>query len=616
MNLMINSIYTNRDIFLRELISNASDAIDKVYYQTLTDENRTFNKDDFYIRITPNKEARTLTIEDTGVGMTAQQLEDNLGTIAKSGSYEFKNQTATDDDHGIIGQFGVGFYSSFMVAKNVVVESKTWEGDPAARWESNGVDGYSIGECDRTTPGTKIILTLRDNTEEEDYSQFLDPYLIKSLVVQYSNYIRYPIIMLMEKQRQKEGTDDKPEYETYYEDETLNSMVPIWRKNKNELTDEDYNNFYHERRFGFDEPLLHVHMNAEGAVSYRAILYIPSQAPYDYYSNDYKRGLALYSNGVLIMDNCEQLLPPYYNFVKGVVDSEDLNLNISRELLQQDRQLHLISRKIEERITKELTTMLESDREKYEKFFGAFGRHLKISAYDNYGANKEKLQDLLLFHSSTDGKLVTLKEYTDRMPEDQKYIYYATGGTIEQIGKLPQVGIIRQKNYEMFYLTDAFDEFVLKMFHTYADKEFKSVSSEDLGLEDKKEDQEEEKPEENTALFDKMKEILGDEVVRVKASDLMDDDAVYLSTEGEISVDMEKLYNAMPQGYNVKSQKVLEINRKHPIYARLEALMADGKDEELKLYTSLLYQQARIIAGLPLDDPITFARDISKLMTE
>lgn len=617
MNLMIHSIYTNRDIFLRELISNASDAIDKVYYETLTNEDRPFNKDDYYIRITPNKEARTLTVEDTGVGMTAAQLEENLGTIAKSGSYDFKSETETDEDHSIIGQFGVGFYSAFMVAKDVIVETKTWGDDPAARWESDGADGYTLGECDRTAPGTRIILQLRDNTDEENYDQYLDPYLLKSLVVQYSNYIRYPIIMLMEKQRVKPGTEEKPEYESYYEDETLNSMVPIWRKNKNELTNEDYTNFYHERRFGFDEPLLHVHLAAEGAVSYRSILYIPSQAPFDYYSNDYKRGLALYSNGVLIMDNCEQLLPPYYNFVKGVVDSEDLNLNISRELLQQDRQLRLISHKIDERISKELKTMLENDREKYETFFNVFGRHLKISAYDNYGANKEKLQDLLLFHSSKDDGLVTLKEYTDRMPEDQKYIYYATGGTIEQIAKLPQVGIIRQKNYEMLYLTDAFDEFVLKMFRTYADKEFRSVSSNDLGLEEKDTDApEKQQTEESTALFDKMKEILGDEVVRVTASDLMEDDAVYLSTEGDISVDMEKLYNAMPQGYNVKSQKVLELNRKHPVYARLEQFLADGQGDALSLYTNLLYQQARIIAGLPLDDPITFAKNISKLMTE
>ena len=393
MDLMIHSIYTNREIFLRELISNASDAIDKVYYQTLTDENRAFNKDDFYIRLTPNKEARTITIEDTGVGMTAEELENNLGTIAKSGSYEFKNEKDLEEEHNIIGQFGVGFYASFMVAKEVTVESKTWNPDePAAMWHSDGTDGYTVSACDRTTPGTKITLLLRDNTDEENYDEFLDPHLLRSLVTRYSNYIRYPIVMLCEKSRMKEGTEDNPEFETYFEDDTLNSMVPIWRKNKNELSDEDYDNFYHERRFGFDKPLKHIHLNAEGLLSYRAILYIPSQPPYDYYTNDYKRGLALYSNGVMIMENCEDLLPSYYNFVKGVVDSEDLSLNISREMLQQDRQLRVIKQKIDERITKELTTMLEKDRETYEKFFHAFGRQLKISTYDYYGANKDKLK--------------------------------------------------------------------------------------------------------------------------------------------------------------------------------------------------------------------------------
>ena len=367
MDLMIHSIYTNREIFLRELISNASDAIDKVYYQTLSDENRTFNKDDYYIRLTPNRDARTITIEDTGVGMTAEELENNLGTIAKSGSFDFKADQEIDDDHNIIGQFGVGFYSAFMVAKEVTVESKTWGDEPAAMWHSDGTDGYTISESDRTKPGTKITLVLRDNTEEENYDEFLDPYLLKSLVKRYSDYIRYPIVMLMEKQRMKEGTEEHPEYETYYEDETLNSMVPLWRKNKNELIDEDYENFYHERRFGFDKPLRHLHLNAEGAaLSYRAILYIPSQPPFDYYTNDYKRGLALYSNGVLIMDSCEDLLPEYYNFVKGVVDSEDLSLNISRELLQHDRQLAPIRHKIDERITRELNQMRDNDREQYE----------------------------------------------------------------------------------------------------------------------------------------------------------------------------------------------------------------------------------------------------------
>lgn len=617
MDLMIHSIYTNREIFLRELISNASDAIDKVYYQTLTDENRAFNKDDFYIRLTPNKEARTITIEDTGIGMTAEELENNLGTIAKSGSYEFKNEKDLEEEHNIIGQFGVGFYASFMVAKEVTVESKTWNPDePAAMWHSDGTDGYTVSACDRTTPGTKITLLLRDNTDEENYDEFLDPHLLRSLVTRYSNYIRYPIVMLCEKSRMKEGTEDNPEFETYFEDDTLNSMVPIWRKNKNELSDEDYDNFYHERRFGFDKPLKHIHLNAEGLLSYRAILYIPSQPPYDYYTNDYKRGLALYSNGVMIMENCEDLLPSYYNFVKGVVDSEDLSLNISREMLQQDRQLRIIKHKIDERITKELTTMLEKDRETYEKFFHAFGRQLKISTYDYYGANKDKLKDFLLFHSSTENKLATLKEYVERMPEDQKYIYYATGSNVEQIDTLPQVGIIKKKNFEMLYLTEAFDEFVLKTLGEYDGKEFRSVSGDDLGLDDNKNDTNDES-EEQTAFFTKLADYLGNEVVRVKASTLLaDEDAVYLSTEGQISVDMEKLYAAMPNGGAIKAQKVLEINKNHPIYAKLKEFYKENNEEALALYTKLLYQQARLIAGLPAEDPTNFARSVSKLMTK
>lgn len=618
MDLMIHSIYTNREIFLRELISNASDAIDKVYYETLTDENRTFNKDDFYIRLTPNKDARTITIEDTGIGMTAEDLEKNLGTIAKSGSFDFKSNQEQDDDHNIIGQFGVGFYSAFMVAKEVTVESKTWNPDePAAMWHSDGTDGYTISECGRTTPGTKITLTLRDNTEEENYDEFLDPHLLRALVTRYSNYIRYPIVMLCEKQRLKEGTEEHPEYETYYEDDTLNSMVPIWRKNKNELSDEDYENFYHERRFGFDKPLRHVHLNAEGAaLSYRAIFYIPSQAPFNYYTNDYKRGLALYSNGVLIMDNCEDLLPEYYNFVKGVVDSEDLSLNISRELLQHDRQLLTIRHKIDERITRELSQMRDKDRENYEKFFKAFGRHIKISIYDSYGAHKDKLQDFLLFYSSTENKLTTLKEYVERMPEDQKYIYYATGSNAEQIDKLPQVGIIKKKNFEMLYLTDAFDEFVLSVIAAYEGKEFRSVSGDDLGLDDESTNDDSSSDEQNT-FFEKLAGLLSDEAVRVKTTDhLNDEDAVYLSTEGPISVDMEKLYAAMPNGQTVKAQKVLEINKNHPVYEKLEALYKEENEDALKDYTNLLYQQARLIAGLPVENPTDFARSISALMTK
>ena len=616
LDLMINSIYTNREIFLRELISNASDACDKRYFKSLTDTSVGITKDDLKIHIQPDKESRTLTISDNGIGMTKDELEKNLGTIAKSGSFDFKTENQSDNID-IIGQFGVGFYSAFMVAKEVTVESKTWGDEPAAMWHSDGTDGYTISESDRTKPGTKITLVLRDNTEEENYDEFLDPYLLKSLVKRYSDYIRYPIVMLMEKQRMKEGTEEHPEYETYYEDETLNSMVPLWRKNKNELSDEDYENFYHERRFGFDKPLRHLHLNAEGAaLSYRAILYIPSQPPFDYYTNDYKRGLALYSNGVLIMDSCEDLLPEYYNFVKGVVDSEDLSLNISRELLQHDRQLATIRHKIDERITRELNQMRDNDREQYEEFFKAFGRHIKISLYNSYGALKDKLQDFLLFYSSTENKLVTLKEYVERMPEDQKYIYYAAGASADQIDSLPQVGIIKNKGYEMLYLTDAFDEFVLRTLGAYSEKEFRSVSGDDLGLEDDAEKSDDEK-EADSAFFEKLAGLLSSEVVRVKATDLLaDEDAVYLSTEGQISVDMEKLYAAMPNGGAIKAQKVLEINKNHPVYAKLEELYKAEDDDALKEYTNLLYQQARLIAGLPVEDPTAFARSMSAMMTK
>lgn len=616
MDLMIHSIYTNREIFLRELISNASDAIDKVYYQTLTDDTRAFNQEDFFIRLTPNKEARTLTIEDTGIGMTAEELETHLGTIAKSGSFDFKNTKDLEEGHDIIGQFGVGFYASFMVAKDVIVESKTWDDAPAARWQSNGSDGFTITESDRTTPGTKIILTLRDNTEEENYDEFLNPQHLKELVTKYSNYIRYPIIMLMEKSRKIENADTeaKPTFETYFEDETLNSMVPIWRKNKNELTDDDYNNFYQERRFGFDTPLRHLHLNAEGMLSYRAILYIPSQTPFDYYSTEFEKGLALYSNGVMIMENCSDLLPSYYNFVKGVVDSEDLSLNISRELLQQDRQLRLISKKIDERITKELTNMLENEREDYEKFFHAFGRQLKISTYDNFGIHKDKLKDFLLFYSSTESKLITLKEYVERMPEGQKHIYYATGASIEQIDKLPQVGIIKSKGYEILYLTEGFDEFVLKVLEQYNDKTFCSVSSDQLDIEENDASDDQENSEEKDSLLEKMATFLSGEVIRVKGTTMLDEDIVYLSNEGDISIDMEKVYAAMPEGSFIKAQKVLEINKNHPVFNKLVEFQKEGNEEQLKLYTQLLYQQARLIAGLPLEDPMTFSKDISKLM--
>lgn len=618
MDLMIHSIYTNKEIFLRELISNASDAIDKVYYKTLTDKDKTFNKDDYYIRIHPNKDNRTLTIEDTGIGMTAAELEDNLGTIAKSGSSDFKDDQEMEEDFDLIGQFGVGFYSAFMVSDKVEVETKSFDEETSSVWVSEGADGYTIEPGTRTTHGSKITLYLKENSEDNNYDDYLEPYRIRQLVEHYSNFIRYPIKMVEEKSRVKEDTKDSenPEYETYLADDVLNSMIPIWRKNKNELTDEDYNNFYHDKRLGFDAPLAHVHLSIEGAMSYKAILYIPGQAPFDYYTRDYEKGLELYSNGVLIMEKCSELLPDYFSFVKGVVDSEDISLNISREMLQQDRQLRLISRKIDTRISEELKKMLANDRETYEKFFTAFGNQIKVGTYDKWGQDKEKLQDFLLFYSSKEGKTVTLKEYVERMPEDQKYIYYATGSSVSQLEKLPQVSIIKNKNYEILYLTETIDEFVTQTLKQYQDKEFRSVSSQNLGLEAPEENQADDDTktsEVDEKLLAKMKDLIGDEVVKVKTTAHLKDDVAYLSTEGDLSIEMEMTLNTMPQGGDVKAKKVLEINKNHPVYEKLKSYY-EVDDDQFALYTELLYNQARLIAGLPLDDVVAFTKNISKLM--
>jgi molecular chaperone HtpG len=618
MDLMIHSIYTNKEIFLRELISNASDAIDKVYYKTLTDKDKTFNKDDYYIRIHPNKDNRTLTIEDTGIGMTAAELEDNLGTIAKSGSSDFKDDQEMEEDFDLIGQFGVGFYSAFMVSDKVEVETKSFDEETSSVWVSEGADGYTIEPGTRTTHGSKITLYLKENSEDNNYDDYLEPYRIRQLVEHYSNFIRYPIKMVEEKSRVKEDTKDSenPEYETYLADDVLNSMIPIWRKNKNELTDEDYNNFYHDKRLGFDAPLAHVHLSIEGAMSYKAILYIPGQAPFDYYTRDYEKGLELYSNGVLIMEKCSELLPDYFSFVKGVVDSEDISLNISREMLQQDRQLRLISRKIDTRISEELKKMLANDRETYEKFFTAFGNQIKVGTYDKWGQDKEKLQDFLLFYSSKEGKMVTLKEYVERMPEDQKYIYYATGSSVSQLEKLPQVSIIKNKNYEILYLIETIDEFVTQTLKQYQDKEFRSVSSQNLGLEAPEENQVDDDTktsEVDEKLLAKMKDLIGDEVVKVKTTAHLKDDVAYLSTEGDLSIEMEMTLNTMPQGGDVKAKKVLEINKNHPVYEKLKSYY-EVDDDQFALYTELLYNQARLIAGLPLDDVVAFTKNISKLM--
>jgi len=612
LELMINSIYTHKEIFLRELISNASDAIDKIYYKALTDESLTFDKDNYYIKIIPDKEKRTLTVSDTGIGMTKEELEENLGTIAKSGSWAFKNETELKDGFDIIGQFGVGFYSAFMVADVVTVISKAFGSDQAYKWESSGADGYSIEPCEKEQVGTYIILKIKENTEDENYDEFLDEYRLKGIIKKYSDFIRYPIKMDITGKRLKEGSKD--EFEEYVEEQTINSMVPIWRKNKNELTDEDYENFYMEKHYGFDKPLKHIHISVDGAVRYNAILYIPEKIPFDYYTKEYEKGLELYSNGVLIMEKCPDLLPDYFSFVKGMVDSEDLSLNISREMLQHDRQLKLIAKNINNKIKSQLKSMLKDEREKYETFYQSFGRQLKYGVYSDFGAHKEDLQDLLMFYSSKEKKLVTLAEYVSRMPEEQKYIYYATGESVERIDKLPQTELVADKGYEILYFTEDIDEFAIRMLMTYKDKPFKSVSSGDLGInadEDEKKTESEEK--ENKELFAFMKEVLADKVKDVRISKRLKSHPVCFSTEGEVSIEMEKVLSMLPNNQNIKAQKILEINANHEVFKALKEAFASDK-EKLKLYTNLLYSQALLIEGLSVEDPVNFSNDICKLM--
>ncbi|GIP30126.1 chaperone protein HtpG [Paenibacillus sp. J23TS9] len=612
LEMMINSIYTQKEIFLRELISNASDAIDKIYYKALTDDQLVFNKDDYYIHITADKDNRTLTITDTGIGMTQEDLENNLGIIAKSGSLAFKSENEAKEGHNIIGQFGVGFYSAFMVADQVTVISKALGSDQAYRWESEGTDGYTIEPCEKDSVGTEITLKIKDNTEDDSYDDYLEDYRLRSIIKKYSDFIRYPIKMEVTGHRPKEGSDG--EFEEYKEEQTVNSMVPIWRKNKSELTQEDYENFYAEKRYGFDKPLTHVHVKADGAVVYNAILFVPENTPFDYYSKEYEKGLELYSNGVLIMDKCADLLPDYFSFVKGMVDSEDLSLNISREMLQHDRQLTLIAKNIKSKIKSQLQSLLKDDRDKYETFFKAFGRQLKFGVYNDYGANKDTLSDLLLFTSSNEKKLVTLDEYVSRMPEDQKYIYYASGTSVERIEKLPQTELVADKGYEILYLTDDIDEFAIKMLMTYKEKEFKSVSSGDLGIEaDADETSSEAEATENKDLFEAMSTILSGKVKGVKASKRLKSHPVCLTAEGDLSIEMEKVLNAMPNSEGIQADKVLEINVHHEVFQSLKA--AFEKDQEkLALYINLLYNQALLIEGLPIQDPVDFTNDICKIM--
>lgn len=612
LDLMINSIYTHKEIFLRELISNSSDAIDKIYYRALTDENLSFNKDNYYIRITPDKDSRILKISDTGIGMTKEELEENLGVIAKSGSLAFKKENELKDGHDIIGQFGVGFYSAFMAAETVTVISRALDSDQAYKWESEGAEGYTIEPVEKDGVGTDIILKIKANTEDESYDEFLEEYRLKSIIKKYSDFIRYPIKMNVKGSRLKEGSEDQ--YEDYIEEQTINSMVPIWRKNKGELTQEDYEQFYADKHYGFDKPIKHIHISVDGAVRYNSILFIPEKTPFDYYTKEFEKGLELYSNGVLIMNKCADLLPDYFGFVKGMVDSEDLSLNISREMLQHDRQLKLIAKNIKNKIKSGLLSLLKDEREQYVKFYESFGRQLKFGVYNDFGSNKEILQDLLMFYSSKEKKLVTLEEYVDRMPEDQKYIYYAAGESYERIEKLPQIELVSEKGYEILYFIDDVDEFAIRMIMNYKDKEFKSVSSGDLGIEaDEEEKPSEEEVKNHQDLFEEMKSILTNKVKDVRMSKKLKSHPVCLSNEGDLTIEMEKILSAMPNNGEVKAEKVLEINVHHEVFQTLKEAYEKDK-EKLKLYTGLLYNQALLIEGLPIGDPLEFTNNICKIM--
>lgn len=612
LEMMINSIYSQREVFLRELISNASDAIDKLYYKALTDDSLTFNAEDYYIKVSADKEARTLTITDTGIGMTEEELINNLGVIARSGSLSFKKENEIKDGHDIIGQFGVGFYAAFMVADKVTAKTKALNSDQGYLWESEGTEGYRIEPIDQSTTGTEITLTIKESTDEDDYDQFLDVNQLKSIIVKYSDFIRYPIKMdITSTEPQGEGEEPVE----VIEEKTVNSMIPIWKKNKNELSKEDYDQFYTEKHYGFDQPLQHIHISVDGNIRYDAILYIPESMPYNYYSAEYEKGLELYSNGVLIMNKSADLLPDYFSFVKGLVDSEDLSLNISREMLQHDRQLKLIAKNINKKIKTELQKMLRNDRDKYEKFYDSFGRQLKYGVYTDFGQNKETLQDLLLFYSSKEKKLVTLAEYVERMPEDQPYIYYATGETNERIERLPQTEVVLDKGYEILYLTDDIDEFAIKMLATYQEKEFKSVSSGDLGFEPEEENTEEE-IKENKALLDHMKEVLANKVKDVRISKRLKSHPVCLSNDGDISIEMEKVLNMMPDNPQLKADKILEINVHHDVFKTMQAAYEKEDIQKTDLLTNILYHQALLIEGLSIEDPVEFSNDVWKAIAE
>ncbi len=626
LDLMINSIYTHKEIFLRELISNASDALDKLYYQSLESKESGIKRSDFLINIDINKDNRTLTLTDNGIGMTKEELENNLGTIAKSGSLAFKQSQGDNDkknkDIDIIGQFGVGFYSAFMVADKVTVTSKAYGSTESYRWESTGADGYTITESEKDSFGTEIILHIKEDTDEENYSKYLEEYTIKGLIKKYSDYIRYPIKMMVEKHRPIENNNSdeenkEPSYETYKELETLNSMEPIWKKQKSKVKPEEYNEYYKSKFGDFLDPSKVIRTSVEGVSSYTALLFIPGHAPYDYYTKTYEKGLQLYSSGVMIMEKCQDLLPDHFNFVKGLVDSQDLSLNISRELLQHDRQLKNIAKNLEKKIHKELLDFLKNDREKYEEFFNNFGKNLKFGIYENFGMHRDVLQDLILFYSSIEKKMISLDEYIAKMGEEQKFIYYASGESVEKIDMLPQTEIIKDKGYEILYLTDDIDEFVLQVLHSYKEKEFKSVSAEDIELEETKEQQEEIKKqqEDNKDLLDFIKESLGNKVTEVKLSPRLKSNAVCLTAKGDLSLEMEKVLNAMPVNEGIKAEKILELNPNHKVMEVLKQSYLEDK-EMVKTYASLLYNQALLISGLTIDDPIAFGADICKLITK
>ena len=615
MDMMINSIYTHKEIFLRELISNASDALDKLYFKSLTDSSIGLNREDFVIRLEADKENRILKVIDNGCGMTEEELESNLGTIAKSGSFNFKKDNEKIEDVDIIGQFGVGFYSAFMVSDCVTVESKPYGAEKAYKWSSKGADGYTVEECDKADFGTVVTLHIKPDTDDENYSKYLEQYTIESLVKKYSDYIRHPIKMTVEERRLKEGSDS--EYETVSVDKTLNSQVPIWKKNKNEVTDEEYNSFYTDKFFDYEAPLKVIHAKTEGTATYSALLFIPKHAPFDYYTKDYEKGLQLYSKGVLIMDKCKDLLPDYFSFVKGLVDSEDLSLNISREMLQHDAQLKLIAKTVEKKIKSELEKMLNNERETYEEFFKTFGIQLKFGVYNSYGMNKDQLKDLLLFTSSFEKKPVTLQEYVGRLKDGQDKIYYAGGETADKIEMLPQTERVKEKGYEILYLTEYVDEFCVKMLGEYDGKQFLNICDEKLDLDTEEEKNElKEKNEENKELLDKIKDALDGSVSEVRFTNKLKNYAVCLTSEGNLSLEMEKVLNSMPNEQKVKADVALEINASHPIADKLKEILGSGNEEELKACAKLLYAQGCLISGVSVKDPAELSKLISDLMVK